>query len=88
MQRSSGNSRIGESKAIDVKLTFMDYKERDNIMKNIIHIYGASGSSTSRIERLKKRERENFGSRIDFGGDMYEIHQKFIEWALSGQKCK
>ena len=34
-----------------------------------------------RIERLKKRERENFGSRIDVGGDMYENHRQFIEWA-------
>ncbi|BBF42293.1 hypothetical protein lbkm_0975 [Lachnospiraceae bacterium KM106-2] len=36
-----------------------------------------------RIERLKKREREHFGSRIDLGGDMYENHQEFIEWAAS-----
>lgn len=36
-----------------------------------------------RIERLKKREREYFGSRIDAGGDMYENHRAFIEWAAS-----
>lgn len=36
-----------------------------------------------RIERLKKREREHFGSRIDIGGDMYENHRKFIDWAAS-----
>ncbi len=36
-----------------------------------------------RIERLKKREREHFGNRIDIGGDMYEIHWKFIDWAAS-----
>ncbi len=36
-----------------------------------------------RIERIKRRERERFGSRIDEGGDMYEIHLKFIEWASS-----
>ncbi len=34
-----------------------------------------------RIERLKKREREHFGSRIDVGGDMYETHRAFLEWA-------
>lgn len=34
-----------------------------------------------RIGRLKKRERERFGGRIDPGGDMYEAHQKFIDWA-------
>ncbi|MBE6617432.1 MAG: shikimate kinase [Ruminococcaceae bacterium] len=34
-----------------------------------------------RIERLKKREREAFGSRIDKGGDMHKVHMDFIEWA-------
>ena len=36
-----------------------------------------------RIDRLKKRERERFGSRVDFGGDMYESHQEFLDWAAS-----
>ncbi len=36
-----------------------------------------------RIERLKKRERERFGNRIDTGGDMFENHREFIEWAAS-----
>lgn len=36
-----------------------------------------------RIARLLKREREEFGSRIDVGGDMYENHLEFIEWARS-----
>lgn len=36
-----------------------------------------------RIERLKKREKQHFGSRIDTGGDMYENHLEFIEWASS-----
>lgn len=34
-----------------------------------------------RITRLQKRERECFGTRIDVGGDMYENHKEFIEWA-------
>lgn len=34
-----------------------------------------------RIERLKKREREKFGERIAPGGDMYEHHLDFLEWA-------
>lgn len=34
-----------------------------------------------RINRLKQRETERFGSRIDEGGDMYEQHMRFIEWA-------
>jgi len=36
-----------------------------------------------RIERIKKREYERFGNRILQGGDMYYIHQKFLEWAKS-----
>ncbi len=34
-----------------------------------------------RIERLKKREREKFGNRLDRGGDMYETHRNFLKWA-------
>jgi len=34
-----------------------------------------------RIERLKKREFQRFGKRIQQGGDMYETHTEFIEWA-------
>lgn len=36
-----------------------------------------------RIDRLKKRERDHFGSRIDAGGDMYENHLEFLDWAAS-----
>lgn len=34
-----------------------------------------------RIARLRKREKEAFGERIEKGGDMYQIHTEFIEWA-------
>ena len=34
-----------------------------------------------RIERLKKREKQKFGNRIMPGGDMYENHLDFLEWA-------
>ncbi len=36
-----------------------------------------------RIDRLRKREKEHFGNRIEVGGDMYENHLEFIEWAKS-----
>lgn len=39
--------------------------------------------TATRIERLRAREREHFGNRIDPGGDMYENHKEFIEWAAS-----
>lgn len=38
---------------------------------------------TIRLERLRARERAHFGNRIDPGGDMYENHKAFIEWAAS-----
>lgn len=34
-----------------------------------------------RLERLAAREKERFGDRIAPGGDMYQIHQAFREWA-------
>lgn len=34
-----------------------------------------------RIERLMEREKKNFASRIEIGGDMYQNHMEFIEWA-------
>lgn len=34
-----------------------------------------------RIERLRKREKKLFGSRIEPGGDMHKDHLAFIEWA-------
>ncbi len=34
-----------------------------------------------RIARLKEREKRKFGSRIEKGGDMYQNHLEFIEWA-------
>lgn len=36
-----------------------------------------------RLERIRRRERRNFGSRIEPGGDMYEAHCAFMEWAKS-----
>lgn len=36
-----------------------------------------------RIERLKEREKKDFGSRINIGGDMYQDYVEFIEWAAA-----
>ena len=33
------------------------------------------------MARLEIRERERFGSRIEAGGDMYETHRDFMQWA-------
>lgn len=34
-----------------------------------------------RIDRLVKREKQRYGSRIEPGGDMYEHYLAFVEWA-------
>lgn len=34
-----------------------------------------------RIERLKRRERDHFGSRIEEDGDMHQNHIEFLDWA-------
>ena len=34
-----------------------------------------------RLERIRQREHRKFGSRIEPGGDMYEIHRSFMDWA-------
>lgn len=34
-----------------------------------------------RLQRVKKRELEKFGARIQVGGDMHEGHLKFLDWA-------
>ena len=34
-----------------------------------------------RIGRLIIRQKENFGRRIEIGGDMFEEHKAFIDWA-------
>jgi len=36
-----------------------------------------------RIDRLEERERKRHGERICEGGDMYDNHRDFIEWAKS-----
>lgn len=44
----------------------------------VIYLYV---SKEERVRRIKKREAEKFGHRIQLGGDMYEGHLKFLEWA-------
>lgn len=36
-----------------------------------------------RIKRLKEREKEHFGSRIEPDGDMYKTNKEFIDWATA-----
>jgi hypothetical protein len=35
-----------------------------------------------RLKRIKARERQRYGFRIDEGGDMYKAHCAFVNWAM------
>ncbi|MBT7608107.1 MAG: hypothetical protein HN576_00020 [Bacteriovoracaceae bacterium] len=48
---------------------------------NCTHAIFLNPGTDLRITRLKKRELERFGSRVETGGDMHTIHLEFIEWA-------
>jgi adenylate kinase family enzyme len=39
--------------------------------------------ATTRMQRLRRRERERYGMRIMPGGDMHEQSQAFLHWAAS-----
>ncbi len=109
--QTNGCQQRPASLRVRIRKSRMDEEQR--MCKNIIHIFGASGSGTTTLGRKicselgycfmdtddyfwlptnpkyttkrdkKEREREKFGKRIEFGGDMFEIHQAFIAWARS-----
>lgn len=37
--------------------------------------------SDIRLQRLRKREQQRYGQRLDVGGDMHQIHKEFMAWA-------
>ncbi len=51
------------------------------IIPHLTHVIFLYADSPTRLNRIKKRETKQFGSRILKGGDMYEHHEAFIEWA-------
>lgn len=36
-----------------------------------------------RMNRLRRRERQRYGTRIEPGGDMADLHQAFLTWAAA-----
>jgi len=54
----------------------------DNTFVSLLDLAVFVQASTDiRIERLRKRELNEFGNRISEGGDMYKNHIDFLEWA-------
>ena len=53
----------------------------DALIEDVDLIVFVTTPTPLRLERLKARERQRFGDRIDPGGDMHEIHTAFADWA-------
>lgn len=53
----------------------------DSIQEKFDFAIYLSVPTEERLLRVKKREAERFGSRIEVGGDMHEAHLKFLDWA-------
>ena len=55
----------------------------DTILGDLDLIVFLSMPAGLRLARLRRREAARFGDRIKPGGDMVQIHQKFLKWAAS-----
>ncbi len=51
------------------------------IIPLLTHVIFLYADWPTRFNRIKQRETEQFGTRILKGGDMYEHHAAFVEWA-------
>lgn len=51
------------------------------LQERFTHVVFITLPSEVRLERLRARELQRYGSRIEEGGDMYQQHLDFIEWA-------
>lgn len=53
----------------------------DPLIPRFTHAIRLNTPTEVRIERLRQREYAHFGERIREGGDMYENHRDFLDWA-------
>ena len=53
----------------------------DVLIPRFTHVIRLNTPTEVRIERLRQREYAHFGERIREGGDMYENHLAFLDWA-------
>lgn len=72
---------IAKSDKIVISGSLVDWG--DELIPLFTTVIRLETETATRIERLKKREKEQFGARIKIGGDMYENHRDFLEWAAS-----
>lgn len=55
----------------------------DSLIPLFCQVIFLSASLALRLERLKARESQRYGARIDPGGDMYSAHREFLEWSAA-----
>lgn len=72
---------IGESENVVISGSLVDWG--DELIPLFTLAIRLVTPTQVRIDRIKKREYERFGNRIQLGGDMYQQHQAFIEWATA-----
>lgn len=87
----SGITTLGKYISEKLNYTFMDTDDffcslvdwGDELIPLSTLVIRLKTATDIRIERLKRREYEHFGSRIEIGGDMFEDHQEFLAWAAA-----
>lgn len=52
----------------------------DTFRPRFTHVVFLRLDNSLRLERLRQREHERYGERIDPGGDMRKLHEDFIAW--------
>lgn len=75
------NKDISQSDKIVISGSFVDWG--DELIPYLTLAIRVVTDKEVRIKRLKEREKEHFGSRIEPGGDMYENHMEFLAWAAA-----
>ena len=75
------NQDIAEFKNVVISGSLVDWG--DSLIPLFTLAIRLQTKTDVRIERLRARELAAFGNRVNPGGDMYEHHNEFIEWARS-----
>ncbi len=72
---------IAKSDKVIISGSLVDWG--DELIHLFTFVIRLNTATDIRIKRLKRREYEHFGSRIEAGGDMYDNHQEFLAWVAA-----
>lgn len=53
----------------------------DAFRPDFTHVIRVETATPVRLERLQQRQEQRFGDRVREGGDMYDAHKAFLNWA-------